>query len=89
MGLNAAGHQPVIAGQVAGTVGQGGQLGQQICIGTATHGVPVTQRQIGVRCALVCGHGRPALPKQRLGCAGAALALLTGVTYVAAHAYTM
>jgi hypothetical protein len=61
MGLQAAGHQPVIAGQVAGAAGQRAQLGQQVGIGAARHGLPVTQRQIGVRCALVGRHGRPAL----------------------------
>ncbi len=89
VGLDAAGHQPVIAGQIAGAVREGGQIGQQIRIGAAAVRVPVAQGQIGMRCALVGRHGRPALPQQWLRCAGAALTHLTVLACVATHAYTM
>ena len=82
MGLNATGHQPVIAGQVSAAAGQRVQLGQQVCIGATGKRLPVTQGQIGVRCTLVGRHGRAAL---RNRCAGAALAVLA---CAAAHAYT-
>ncbi|MNT88488.1 hypothetical protein D3C72_2290570 [compost metagenome] len=48
VGLNATGHQAIVARQVTAAAGERIQLGQQVGIRAARKRLPVTQGQVGV-----------------------------------------
>ena len=81
VGLQATGHEAVIACQVATAAGECAQFWQQVCIWAAQAGLPVTQCQVGVRRALVRRHAGTR-------CHRGSSASTAGERLLAPHSYT-